>query len=99
MTRKERPTPSHAVNAIDSFSDSDESLIEQFAALNIETPGRSEAPRNIVETWNEYFRKGELADYQRLCRDLGIDGDVSSKRKCRRVRPLLHPLPSPDTIC
>lgn len=93
MTGKESPTTSHAVNAIDSISDSSESLIEQFTALNIETPGRSDAPKNTVETWNEYFRKGVLVDYQRLCQDLGIDSDISSKRKCRHVCPLFHPLP------
>jgi len=36
--------------------------------------------------WDEYFGSGQLEDWQRLCLDLGLGGDLSSKKKCRKVR-------------
>jgi len=42
----------------------------------------------IVQHFNNYFCQngGGLEDWQRLCRDLGIQDDLSSIRKCRKVR-------------
>jgi hypothetical protein len=40
---------------------------------------------HVVYQWNGYFRKGTLDDWQRLCADLGLDDDLPSKRKCRKV--------------
>lgn len=39
----------------------------------------------LAHAWNDYFGAGELKDWQRLCRDLGLRGDLSSKNKCRKV--------------
>jgi len=46
---------------------------------------------NVVETWRKYWGQGLLADWQRLCRDLGVAGDLSSKKKCKAVCLLLLP--------
>lgn len=40
---------------------------------------------NVVQAWQTYWGKGELTDWQRLCGDLGADGDLSSKDKCKEV--------------
>lgn len=42
---------------------------------------------NIREIWDAYFGRGELADFQRLCADLQVQGNLSSKTKCRNVGP------------
>ncbi|KAJ4401371.1 hypothetical protein N0V85_005544 [Neurospora sp. IMI 360204] len=39
--------------------------------------------RDVVVRWKNYFGAGDLEDWQRLCQDLGLDDDFSSKRKCR----------------
>lgn len=41
--------------------------------------------QSVVEQWQNYFQKGDLADWQRLCRDLGLADDLPSKTKCREV--------------
>ncbi|KAK5657136.1 hypothetical protein OQA88_3664 [Cercophora sp. LCS_1] len=41
----------------------------------------------IVKRWNDYFGSGGLADWQRLCVDVGLTGDYSSKTKCRKACP------------
>lgn len=40
----------------------------------------------VVRRWNDYFGRGELSDWQRLCHDLGRDGNLTSKTQCRKVR-------------
>lgn len=43
----------------------------------------------IVQAWDDYFGAGGLADWARLCQDLGLEGDFSTKGKCRKVwRPI-----------
>ena len=45
---------------------------------------------SIVVRFDEYFGPGDLGDWQRLCRDIGIGGgDLSSKTKCRKVGYLM----------
>jgi hypothetical protein len=39
----------------------------------------------IVVRFNKYFGKGDLDDWQRLCRDVGLDGTMPSIVKCRAV--------------
>ncbi|KAF4455485.1 hypothetical protein F53441_2275 [Fusarium austroafricanum] len=38
---------------------------------------------SLMEQWNNYFQKGTLRDFQRLCVDLALPGDLPSKAKCR----------------
>lgn len=40
---------------------------------------------NLTTQWSTYIQKGTLEDFQRLCADLGISGDLGSKTKCRKV--------------
>ena len=47
-------------------------------------PSRAKKPK-IVKQWDDYFQEGELEDWQRLMRDLGIEGEFASKSKCRKV--------------
>ncbi|GAB1310466.1 hypothetical protein MFIFM68171_00676 [Madurella fahalii] len=39
----------------------------------------------IVHQFDAYFGSGTLEDWQRLCRDIGLDGDFSSIKKCRKA--------------
>ncbi|KAJ4137698.1 hypothetical protein NW768_003286 [Fusarium equiseti] len=38
-----------------------------------------------LQKWDNYFQKGTLQDHQRLCVDLGLPGDLPSKKKCRNA--------------
>ncbi|KAK1460654.1 hypothetical protein CCUS01_08759 [Colletotrichum cuscutae] len=40
---------------------------------------------NLVARWEEYFGKRELADWQRLCGDLGLEADLPTKTQCRKT--------------
>lgn len=40
---------------------------------------------DVVMRWKNYFGAGHLDDWQRLCSDLGLTGDLPSKNKCRQV--------------
>jgi hypothetical protein len=40
---------------------------------------------NVVDAWQEYWGQGVLTDWQRLCQDLGVHGDLTTKDKCREV--------------
>lgn len=51
---------------------------------------------SLVQKWNNYFKKGDLDDWRRLCADLGLPDDLPSKKKCRIVSFLL--LPSPHRL-
>ena len=46
---------------------------------------KKKASKDLVKKWNEYFQKGELEDYQRLCGDLGLDNDLPSKTQCTKA--------------
>ncbi|EXF82683.1 hypothetical protein CFIO01_11038 [Colletotrichum fioriniae PJ7] len=45
---------------------------------------------NLVARWEEYFGKRELADWQRLCGDLGLDADLPTKTQCRKALKTVH---------
>ena len=75
---------------VEPVSDSEDSIIAGFELLSLETPGLSKKTRKLVRRWNEYFQKGDLGDYQRLCRDVGLDETLSSKTQCRLVCPVSH---------
>lgn len=53
----------------------------------------------LVEKWRNYFKKGDLEDWRRLCGDLGLADDLPSKTKCRAVEfppsPILPLSPPP----
>ncbi|KAK4240918.1 hypothetical protein C8A03DRAFT_12760 [Achaetomium macrosporum] len=46
--------------------------------------------RSIVQEFNDYFGTGTLDDWQRLCRDVGLEGDLSSITKCRKALRTVH---------
>jgi hypothetical protein len=42
--------------------------------------------RNIVKEFDSYFgNTSDLANWQRLCHDLGIEGELPSISKCKKV--------------
>lgn len=41
--------------------------------------------QDVIVRWKNYFGAGDLEDWQRLCQDLGLDGEFGSKTKCRTV--------------
>ncbi|GKT42017.1 uncharacterized protein ColSpa_02198 [Colletotrichum spaethianum] len=49
---------------------------------------KAENAAMFFSQWDEYFGKSELADWQRLCRDLGLPDDLPSKTQCRKVSTL-----------
>lgn len=53
---------------------------------------RKKKPRAIVQEFDAYFGAGSLDDWQRLCRDVGLDGDYSSITQCRKasISPLSY---------
>jgi hypothetical protein len=49
--------------------------------------------RNIAKEFHDYFgNESNLINWQMLCQDLSIGGDISSINKCKAV---LTPLPIP----
>lgn len=44
----------------------------------------------FVKLWGDYFGPGDLKDWQRLCHDLGVSGDLASKNKCKKVCRVAH---------
>jgi hypothetical protein len=71
---------------LDSDSDSD---IADRSGVIVLTPSNSSASSSkygtLMDQWNDYFKKGTLQDFQRLCADLGLPSDLPSKTKCRDV--------------
>ena len=71
---------------------SNSSIETTFADLNI-APNVSPPPppprltrRNIVVEFERYFGSAnDLGNWQRLCHDVGIEGELSSIRKCKEV--------------
>lgn len=39
----------------------------------------------IVKQWDEYFQNDDLENWQRLMKDLGLEGEFRSKTQCRNV--------------
>lgn len=76
--------------AVDIFEydDSESEIVAGLNALALTPSTSSELPSkrmSLMEQWNDYFKKGDLEDYQRLCVDLDLPGDLPSKTKCRQV--------------
>lgn len=40
---------------------------------------------SIVKRFDKYFGSGTLEDWQRLCRDVGLEGSYGSITQCRKV--------------
>lgn len=58
---------------------------------------RDDQRHKTVRNWDDYFKKGELEDWQRLMRDLGFDEEFASKTQCRKVcTHNLHALMCPN---
>ncbi|KAI6761772.1 hypothetical protein HG531_002325 [Fusarium graminearum] len=75
--------------AVDIFEydDSESEIVAGLNALALTPSTSSELPSkrmSLMEQWNDYFKKGDLEDYQRLCVDLDLPGDLPSKTKCRQ---------------
>jgi hypothetical protein len=48
---------------------------------------KSQRQADLAVAWDDYFGGGELADWQRLLLDPGIEGEFSSKNQCKKVSP------------
>ncbi|RSM13029.1 hypothetical protein CDV31_006012 [Fusarium ambrosium] len=65
-------------------------IAEKLAGLTINSttpPDSDSKPKNkvnLASQWSTYIQKGTLEDFQRLCADLGLSGDLGSKTKCRK---------------
>lgn len=62
-------------------------ITKQLTMLQIKAPSATQKQKkvDVREQWDAYFGPGDLEDFQRLCADLQIEGDLSSKTKCRKV--------------
>ncbi|KAG8674535.1 hypothetical protein FPOAC1_000505 [Fusarium poae] len=71
------------------YDDSESDIVAGLDALALTPTTSSETPSkrmSLLEQWNDYFQKGNLEDFQRLCVDLGLPGDLPSKTKCRQQK-------------
>ncbi|KAL2023187.1 hypothetical protein VTK56DRAFT_3310 [Thermocarpiscus australiensis] len=48
-------------------------------------PKKKKTTPAIVREFENYFGSGTLEDWQRLCRDVGLGGDLGSITKCRKA--------------
>lgn len=57
------------------------------------TPHQHDEQKKIVRDWNEYFGKNinVLSNWQKLCHDVGLGDNFTSKTQCRKVS---HPASS-----
>lgn len=80
--------------SVDDESESE--IVPGFGVMTLTPPRTSSDSTNkslsLLQQWNNYFQKGTLEDFQRLCADLGITSDLPSKTKCREVGPWM-PIP------
>lgn len=53
--------------------------------VNSKKPSKSKRKAWLVSQWKTYIQKGTLEDFQRLCADLNLSGDLDTKTKCRKV--------------
>ncbi|KAM6539340.1 hypothetical protein FALCPG4_001146 [Fusarium falciforme] len=58
-----------------------------FADLTVNSANPSKSKRKVwlVTQWKAYIQKGTLEDFQRLCVDLGLSGNLGTKKKCRKA--------------
>ncbi|KAK3310037.1 uncharacterized protein B0T15DRAFT_386951 [Chaetomium strumarium] len=52
--------------------------------------GKKKKGHSIVQEFNDYFGTGTLDDWQRLCQDIGLEGDLSSITRCRKALRTVH---------
>ncbi|KAM0342781.1 hypothetical protein ACHAPU_009273 [Fusarium lateritium] len=64
--------------------DSESDIIPGFATMTLTPSTSSNKKVSLLQQWNDYFQKGTLQDFQRLCADLGLPNDLPSKTKCRQ---------------
>ncbi|KAF4988066.1 hypothetical protein FGRMN_9986 [Fusarium graminum] len=67
--------------------ESERDINRGFALLTLtpSTSSNSASKRpSLLQQWNDYFQKGTLQDFQRLCADLGLPNNLPSKTKCRQ---------------
>jgi hypothetical protein len=71
-----------------------ESLTNGVGGLAISTPnalanGQRGTPttkiRNVVKAFDQYFGKGDLESWKRLCLDVGVGAEFTSITQCRKV--------------
>jgi hypothetical protein len=71
--------------------ESESEIVPGFGVMTL-TPSTSSDSTNkrlpLLQQWNNYFQKGTLEDFQRLCADLDLASDLPSKTKCREVGPM-----------
>ncbi|RSL51215.1 hypothetical protein CEP54_011543 [Fusarium duplospermum] len=58
--------------------------IDSTAPPDSDSDSKPKHKVNLATEWSTYIQKGTLEDFQRLCADLGISGDLRSKTKCRK---------------
>ncbi|KAJ4297205.1 hypothetical protein N0V88_004123 [Collariella sp. IMI 366227] len=46
---------------------------------------RKKRSRNIVAEFDNYFGTGTVQDWQRLCHDVGLEGNFTSITQCRKA--------------
>ncbi|KAF5262723.1 hypothetical protein FOXYS1_6540 [Fusarium oxysporum] len=66
--------------------DSDSDRVDRSGVIVLAPSNSSESSNKhvtLMDQWNDYFKKGTLQDFQRLCADLGLPSDLPSKTKCR----------------
>ncbi|KAH6853810.1 hypothetical protein B0I37DRAFT_16153 [Chaetomium sp. MPI-CAGE-AT-0009] len=51
---------------------------------------RKKNSRDIAGEFNTYFGTGTLQDWQRLCQDVGLSGEYSSIKQCRKALSTVH---------
>ncbi|KAJ4318332.1 hypothetical protein N0V84_006929 [Fusarium piperis] len=72
--------------------DATDAITKQLTGLSINPTAPSDSvsdpnPKHkvcLATQWTTYIQKGTLEDFQRLCADLGLSGDLGSKTKCRK---------------
>jgi len=73
------PKPAEALKR-----NSSQKTIEREGPANAKKPKKNK--RNIADEFDRYFgNASELENWQRLCRDVGVQGDLPSMKQCRLV--------------
>lgn len=63
-----------------------DNIANAFGKMNLNS-NASAKNRNIAAEFTRYFGSAsKLQNWQRLCQDIGIVGDLSSMKKCKQVR-------------
>lgn len=88
--------PFHLKSTEDCKSDKAQNS-EEFTKTAAPQIPQKKKMRKIVDEFNRYFGDGTLENWQRLCRDIGIEDDLPSVKQCRLVS-LSYSLP-PNLPC